>query len=598
MYTYLKNSKYTSVFLVAILIFAVLAVYIKVLNAEFVYDDLGFIVNNEAIKSFTSPSKFLLSPNIFTGSKSLLEANNWRPISSLAFASEYYFFGLNPARFHLVSIIFHLINVILLYLLIIKITGKRSIAAATSSLWALHPVLTEAVSWVSNQSSLIFFSFFLLTIIALLNFFDKENKKWLLASYVFFALSLLAKETALGGIFIVFTLFFLYLKSRWKFFVPFILMGAIYFWARYAILGVLGDHALRSSFFKNLLLAPAVFAKYLSLAVYPVKLILDYSNFLLPSNVLDFRVIFGIAAFAALSFFLWLGFKKSIFGLTFGIVWFLAFLLPVLQIIPFQDIVGERFLYAPIAGLILAAVSGLNFKLYGKVALILVLILLAFLTFSRNNDWLNSENLWLSVIKVDNRNEKAFKNLLAFYLQKGDTDNLIKFSNHLLEINPKNEIGRLNLAVGLAMNNQFKSAELILIDLLKENPNFELARQNLDVLYKNKNQKFNNDDPFVQSVILAPRVEGNVVNSGVFGKVVLSDGRPLESSFEIFKRDDASRPFISIRTHDDGTFQVPLRPGFYFLKPLDPDGPIAPVKEKYSFNLGDGQWLQVRVGYQ
>lgn len=125
------------------------------------------------------------------------------------------------------------------------------------------------------------------------------------------------------------------------------------------------------------------------------------------------------------------------------------------------------------------------------------------------------------------------------------------------------------------------------------------------VFYFYKTQKNSSDsspanDDFIQSTANAPAVEGNVVNSGIAGKVVLLGGGPYEyeASLEIFKSDNLSAPFISVRSHSDGTFQVPMRPGSYILKPMDPDGPIAPVRDSYSFTIGNSQWLQVRVEYK
>ncbi|MDP3004326.1 MAG: hypothetical protein Q8N43_02375 [Candidatus Azambacteria bacterium] len=125
------------------------------------------------------------------------------------------------------------------------------------------------------------------------------------------------------------------------------------------------------------------------------------------------------------------------------------------------------------------------------------------------------------------------------------------------------------------------------------------------VFYFYKTQKNNSvtpsgNDNFIQSTAQAPAVEGNIVNSGIAGRVVLLGGGPYEyeASLEIFKSNNLSTPFISVRAHSDGTFQVPLRSGSYILKPTDPDGPIAPVRDSYPFTVGDGQWLQVKIEYK
>ncbi|MEK7578685.1 MAG: glycosyltransferase family 39 protein, partial [Patescibacteria group bacterium] len=580
-----KHSKWFWSAILSFLVLFTLGAYFKVLRAEFVYDDFGFIVNNKDIQSFKPFSKFFLSPDIFTGSNYAAEnagGKNWRPVSSLAFAVEYRLFGTNSSGFHLISILLHLINIILVYLLIIKITSRKDIAIATASLWALHPALTEAVSWVSNQSSLIFLGFFLLATLALL-----KERFWV--AYLFFGLSLLSKETALGGIFIIPFIFLM--DSEWREKInfrkilinsyPFVLTGLVYFYVHYKILGVLGDHASRGSFFQNILLAPAVFYKYISLVFYPVELLLNYSNFPLPSGAGDPRVVMGILSVVFLAALFYLGLKKSWSGFVIGIAWFMAFLLPVLQIIPFQDIAGERFLYAPLVGFFLAITLGFerfssyaksrfsfNFSAAGKIIFILVLAAFFILTLNRNNDWLNSENLWLSVLKVDDRNQRAYENLTAYYLEKGSIDKLIEFSKRLLEINYKNRTGRLHLAIGYAINRRFKEAESIFTDLLKEDPNFGPARTNLQILKTNTGPL--NDSSFVESTVGAPLVEGNIINSGIAGRIILSDGAPFEASLDVFRADEMSRPFISVRSDAQGKFQIPLKPAVYIVKPMDP----------------------------
>src|SRR3989344_1139085 len=233
-----KQYKWLWIALLGFLVLLTFGAYFKVLRAEFVYDDFAFIVNNKDIQKFTPFSKFLLSPNIFTGSDYHTEqggGKNWRPISSLAFAIEYRLFGPNPFGFHLIGILLHLLNIVLIYFLINKLTNRNGIALAVSSLWALHPALTEAVSWVANQSSLIFFGFFILAVLSILKYQDNKDKKFFIwFSYLFFILSLLTKETALGGIFII-PFIFLAGSKQWEKInfrkiltdsLPFVFMGA------------------------------------------------------------------------------------------------------------------------------------------------------------------------------------------------------------------------------------------------------------------------------------------------------------------------------------------------------------------------------------
>ena len=664
-----KYSKWFGPAIVGLLIIIMLLAYVKVFRAEFVYDDYAFIVNNKDVQSFKPFSKFFLSPDIFTGSNYHTEqggGKNWRPIASFAFAAQYASFGKNPSGFHFTSIFLHILNLILVYLLVMKVTKRIGVAAATTAFWALHPTATEAVSWIANQSSLIFFGFFILAVLSILNYQENKNKKFFIwFSYLFFILSLLTKETALGGIFIIPFVFLLSYQGREKInfrkilvdSLPFVLMGLAYFYARYKILVALGDHALRGGFLENILLAPTVFYKYISLAVYPVNLMLNYANFPLPSGIFDPRVISGVLLFSVLTFLFYIGFKKSKFNFIFGIVWFLTFLLPVLQIIPFQDIIGERFLYAPLAGFFLAAVLGLdnflshikfkfncNFYPIGKTIAAIALILFFILTFNRNNDWLNSENLWNSVLRIDNINQKALSNLTGYYISKGKAAKVIETSEKLLKINPDDIGGHINLGVGLAMAGRLEEAESKFLYAISKKPDNQPALINLAVIYQNTgrygkafqiikdlSKKYpDNEDikqrlaqlenivkynksatedislvgeegnyPYIESELQGPAIEGNIVNSGIYGKVITALGAPFEASIDVFvvSKVEPSKPFISIRTHSDGAFQIPLRPGSYFLKPIDPDGPMAPARSEYPINIGNGRWLQIKIEY-
>src|SRR3989344_8622273 len=86
------------------------------------------------------------------------------------------------------------------------------------------------------------------------------------------------------------------------------------------------------------------------------------------------------------------------------------------------------------------------------------------------------------------------------------------------------------------------------------------------VFYKYKNvskPSVAEDNSFIQNIVKAPGVEGNIVNSGIAGIVVLADGRPFTAMLDIFKSGDMSKPFISVIAKEDGTIQIPLKPDTY-----------------------------------
>lgn len=106
------------------------------------------------------------------------------------------------------------------------------------------------------------------------------------------------------------------------------------------------------------------------------------------------------------------------------------------------------------------------------------------------------------------------------------------------------------------------------------------------------------DSSFIEGIADSPVVEGNIVNSGIAGRVVLPDGKPFAAMLDIFKSENTQKPFISVIAGEDGTIQIPLRPGSYTIKPLDPDGPHAPTRESYTVNIGSGKWIQIKIEYK
>lgn len=113
-----------------------------------------------------------------------------------------------------------------------------------------------------------------------------------------------------------------------------------------------------------------------------------------------------------------------------------------------------------------------------------------------------------------------------------------------------------------------------------------------------KPEKEVGDNSFIQNVAQSPAVEGNVINSGISGKIVLTDGRPFIATLDVFKSSDLSKPFISVLSHDDGTIQIPLKPDSYVIRPSRQFGSHISVRDSYTVKIEPGQWLQVKIDYK
>ena len=182
---------------VALLVFVCIVVYLNSLSNGFVFDDYAVIIENKYLKlpginfaSFFNHSYF----NIAGGEAS------YRPLATLSYYLIYAIAGLNPFFYHLLSVILHIINVVLVYLLFNLILKHRFTALIAGLLFACHPALTEAVDCISYNEDLLAAVFFLLAFL----FYLKSSTHNLRSSSInyglslfFFLLGLLSKEMAI-----------------------------------------------------------------------------------------------------------------------------------------------------------------------------------------------------------------------------------------------------------------------------------------------------------------------------------------------------------------------------------------------------------------
>ena len=121
--------------------------YLNTLHNDFVFDDLALIQGNETLSSSNSISSII---NIIT------KKNVYRPVRTLSYAIDYHFSGLNPFSYHISNIIYHIITVFLIYLTTHFLLKNRVTAFLTALLFAVHPVHTESVAYISGRRDILF----------------------------------------------------------------------------------------------------------------------------------------------------------------------------------------------------------------------------------------------------------------------------------------------------------------------------------------------------------------------------------------------------------------------------------------------------------
>ncbi len=163
--------------------------YIPSFFGGFMWDDEDFVYSNQYVNNFQVDKFFQESATAGRGKVS----NYYRPLQLMTYAIEHKFFGFNPLVFHISNVLWHIAAGITVYLVMKTIRVPWALAFGATLIFLLHPIQTEAVSYVSGRSDMMFFFFILLSFI----YSQKKGKRSAILSLVFFICGLLSKESAL-----------------------------------------------------------------------------------------------------------------------------------------------------------------------------------------------------------------------------------------------------------------------------------------------------------------------------------------------------------------------------------------------------------------
>ncbi|GAB4330417.1 MAG: membrane protein [Candidatus Abyssubacteria bacterium] len=443
-----------------LLVLAVGLVYCNSLTADFIYDDYAFVRNNEAIQTMRPVSKFLLDPRTFSQPVSY---HVYRPLASFSYAVNYAINHFEPAGYHIVNLLFHSFNAFLVFLVLRRIGIASPGSFAGALIFAVHPVHTEAVTWISGRGNVLFLFFFLLAYL-LYTQADRvlaRRRVFLVSGAVTaYAFSLLSKEMALPLPLLLLghDLYFrreetrAWWAQRLRVYVPFLLVGIGYVVLRSFVLGKVEQVSFHggSPWTTFLAMLEAVVI-YIRLLFVPVGLSLS-RHFVPHNSLLDaavfpyFCVVVAVVCTGILT-------VRRAPLLSFGIFWFGVTMMPVSNIVPINAIVADRFLYGPsvafsiLAALVPATVSRLATR---RVLTIFAMILLVFLhmalAIARNNEWKHADVLWLKTARVSPTSFVAFNNLGFEYMKRGRIPEAIEALNKALELQPDLFEAHVNLA--------------------------------------------------------------------------------------------------------------------------------------------------------
>ena len=175
------------------------------LNLYFIPNDINFAVFNHNYGFFENLKNIWLLPNDI-----LNNGHSFRPIIDSIILAEYSTWGLNPFWFHLTNTALHIINIILIYKFSFSLMKRQALSFICAVIFTIHPIIANFTFWNYGKADLVACSFYLLSLIILLQYLEKKYLSSLILSQILFLLALLSKEASI-------TLPFLqYLLVIWK----------------------------------------------------------------------------------------------------------------------------------------------------------------------------------------------------------------------------------------------------------------------------------------------------------------------------------------------------------------------------------------------
>lgn len=387
--------------LVALIVFVVALTYANTLSHPFIFDDQHAIVENEQIRDLTNLSA-VLSP-----ARELPTAG--RPVVNLTFAVNYALGGLTPAGYHVWNIATHLACALLLFGIVRRTIANLPnrigdsagpIACAVALIWAVHPLNTEAVNYVTQRTELTMAALLLATLYASIRALGESRRSmWTMVAIAACALGMASKESMVTAPVLVVLYDRIFAFRSWRNAWTArrgLYVGLAATWLVLAGLLATGPRTRSAGFTTGV--SPGLYlinqlpivTRYLWLAFWPHALVVNYGwpQSMSIASVLPYAVIIGVLVVLTL-----IGFRKWPM-LAFLGAWIWITLAPTSSIVPIATEVGaERRMYLPLMAVVTLVVVGLTALMLraSRTAKLTVLatlvVVLAGTTIVRNADY-------------------------------------------------------------------------------------------------------------------------------------------------------------------------------------------------------------------
>ena len=502
-----------------VLFLAIITLYWQVRHHEFIsYDDPTYIIENQGISSGLTAETIAWA---FTTS----HAGNWHPLTWISHALDIQLYGMAPGPHHLTNVAIHAFSTILLFLLLMRITGGFWQSVLVAALFGLHPLRVESVAWAAERKDVLATFFWIVTMWMYVRYMERSSRARYSLLIASFALGLMAKPILVTLPFVLLLLDFWPLRridisqasddagkksvfaSDWQRNkaaiyrllwekVPLLIMAGfssvITFYVQRSAGAVTAIDSLPLGFrIENAFLS---YVRYIGKMFWPLDLAFFYPY---PRRFLSWQIISAALLLIAISILVVVARRRRP-CLAFGWFWYILTLVPVIGFVQVGiQAMADRYTYIPHIGLAIMLAWGVaelgrgrRFGSYLVTAAACVFVcFISLCTWKQVGFWKDDVTLFRHALEATENNFVAHNDLGRALEKEQRVEDAIAQYREALSIKPDFVLALNNLAAALGKQGDLDEAIVHLSEALRLRPDYADAHNNFGIALSLKGKK-------------------------------------------------------------------------------------------------------------
>ncbi|UCE62831.1 MAG: tetratricopeptide repeat protein [Nitrospirota bacterium] len=522
-----------------LLLLITIVAYVPAIDGGFVWDDDSYVTENQNLRSLQGLYRIWFE---------IGAVPQYYPMVHSTFWVEYHLWELDPLGYHLVNVILHGLNAILVWLVLTRLSVPGAWLAA--AVFALHPVHVESVAWITERKNVLSGFFYLSSLLAYLRFLSLGNTEsgghdsatlesntyvvpwrfYVLALLLYFCALLSKTVTCTLPAVILLLLWWKRDRLQWRDFVPLIpffvlgvALGLTTVWMEQNVVGAQGEEWTSLSILDRFLIAGRVLWFYVGKLLWPSTLTFSYPRWHIDAHVWwEYFFPLSVALVLAVLWYLRKQIGKAPLAAVLFFMGTLAPALGFIDVFPMQfSFVADHFQYLASIGLIALFVallwSGLEQYLprrLGYTVGVVLLVVLATLVWRQGYIYKNLETLWRDTITKNPSSWMAHTNLGKELYHQNRFQEAIQHFYSALRLKPDYYLAHHNLGKVLTDQGRLDEAVHHYTESLRLANNYPNAHIGLGNVLLKQNRSGEAIDHFSTALLLDPNSEPAHLNWG------------------------------------------------------------------------------------